>query len=126
MTNEQAGLLKKAADSLSAAKLLADKGLIEIAVSRAYYTMFYAASAMLLTLNLRFKKHSAVHAASGHRIAHAGILPAALHGWLVDSAKARSISDYLAESVVTAGEAATHMDHAERFLADVRRSLTKL
>jgi len=39
MIPEQAALLKKACDSLRAAKLLAGDGLYDFAASRAYYTI---------------------------------------------------------------------------------------
>ena len=67
MTEEQEALLQQAAESIAAAKLLSDNGFVDIASSRAYYAMFYSASAMLLNENLRFRKHSGVHALSGTR-----------------------------------------------------------
>lgn len=48
MTPDQAALLRKAHSSLQAAKLLAGEKLFDFAVSRAYYTMFYVAEALLL------------------------------------------------------------------------------
>jgi uncharacterized protein (UPF0332 family) len=60
MTREQAALLKKARDSLRGAKLLAEDGLHDFAASRAYYTMFYVAEALLLGEGLSFSKHTAV------------------------------------------------------------------
>lgn len=65
MTPEQAALLKKARDSLRGAKLLAGDELYDFAASRAYYTMFYVAEALLLGEGLSFSKHSAVIAAFG-------------------------------------------------------------
>ncbi len=60
MTSEQMSLLKKAGTGLQAAKLLAEQGFYEIAVSRSYYVMFYVAQAFLLGDGLSFSKHSAV------------------------------------------------------------------
>jgi hypothetical protein len=47
MTEDQLELLLKARQSLSAARLLLDNGFPDYATSRAYYTMFYIASAFL-------------------------------------------------------------------------------
>jgi uncharacterized protein (UPF0332 family) len=58
MMPEQVALLQKAQDSLRGARLLAGDGLYDFAVSRAYYTMFYAAEALLLGQRLSFSKHS--------------------------------------------------------------------
>lgn len=43
MTEHQAALLTKAKDSLRGAEILAREFLYDIAVSRAYYAMFYCA-----------------------------------------------------------------------------------
>jgi uncharacterized protein (UPF0332 family) len=48
MTPVQAALLKKAKNSLDAARLLVERGFYDFAVSRAYYAMFYVAEAFLL------------------------------------------------------------------------------
>ncbi len=123
MTEEQEALLQKAAESIRAAHLLSDNGFVDIASSRAYYAMFYAASAMLWNENLRFRKHSGVHAAFGNRIAKPGVLPAELHGWLLDAAKARIVSDYRSEVGISPEQATTHIDRAERFLREVEAAL---
>lgn len=75
MTPDQAALLRKAHTSLHAARLLAGEKLYDFAVSRAYYTMFYIAEALLLGQGLSFSKHSAVLAAFGERLAKQGIVP---------------------------------------------------
>lgn len=52
--------LERAENSLAAAWKLADTGYYDYAASRAYYAAFYAATALLLTEGLEFRKHSAV------------------------------------------------------------------
>ena len=123
MTEEQEALLQQAAESIAAAHLLTDNGFVDIASSRAYYAMFYSASAMLLNEKLRFRKHSGVHAAFGNKITGAGLLPAELHGWLLDAAKARTTGDYRPDVRISSEEAATHIDRAERFLREVQAAL---
>ena len=56
MTPEQQGFLTKAERSLEAAKTLKEEGFNEFAVSRAYYAMFYVASALLEGEGLSFDK----------------------------------------------------------------------
>ncbi len=48
MTPEQGALIKKAQESLRAARLLAKDGLCDFAASRAYYAMFYVVQVFLL------------------------------------------------------------------------------
>ena len=52
MSDEQKLLLEKAKRSLMGADLLVENNLAELATSRAYYAMFYIASAFLLAKNL--------------------------------------------------------------------------
>ena len=56
MTAEQTALLRKAQASLDAARALHSLRFYDFAASRAYYTMFYIAEAMLLEEGLSFSK----------------------------------------------------------------------
>jgi uncharacterized protein (UPF0332 family) len=94
MIPEQVALLKKARDSLRGAKLLAEDGLYDFAASRAYYTMFYVAEALLLGKGLSFSKHTAVIAAFGRRFARPGVVPAEFHRYLIDGQDMRTVGDY--------------------------------
>jgi uncharacterized protein (UPF0332 family) len=60
-------LMARADTSLSAAQLLIDHDYFAEAVSRAYYAMFYAATALLHTEDVSVAKHSAVIALVGQR-----------------------------------------------------------
>lgn len=57
MKPEQAALLNKAESGLSAARLLPSGAYHDLAASRAYYAMFYAAEALLLGAGLSYSKH---------------------------------------------------------------------
>ena len=57
MNLEVEKLFKKAERSLHSAKLLFDDGGYDFAVSRAYYSMFYAAEALLLSKGLSFSNN---------------------------------------------------------------------
>jgi uncharacterized protein (UPF0332 family) len=52
-------LLEKSAQSRDAALLLLKDDYVDFAASRAYYAMFYAIEALLLSSDLSFSKHSA-------------------------------------------------------------------
>ena len=93
MTPEQAALLRKAQATYQGAWLLADHGLYDAAVSRAYYAMFYIAEAFLLGDGLTFPKHSAVIGAFGHRFANTGRVPVELHRYLIDGQDSRNKGD---------------------------------
>lgn len=94
MTSDEAQVIKKAKDNLDAAELLLDQGFVEIAASRAYYTMFYLAEALLLRKELHFSSHSAVIAAFGKEFAKTGELSVQHHQNLIKAQSIRQISDY--------------------------------
>jgi len=75
LTEQQSALLKKARDSLRGAEVLTREVLYDIAVSRAYYAMFYCAEALLDAEGLSFSSHAAVLSAFGQRFAKTGRVP---------------------------------------------------
>jgi hypothetical protein len=58
-------LLSKAQSNIEAAKLLLDKGFTEVAITRAYYAMFYCAQALLLEKGITGSSHKRVISAFG-------------------------------------------------------------
>lgn len=87
-------LLEKARNSLQAAKLLIENNLADIAVTRAYYTMFYCAQAFLLSKNLSFSSHSAVISAFGREFVKIKAVPVQYHRFLIDAQMRRNEADY--------------------------------
>lgn len=120
---EQAALLRKAADSLRGARLLANDGLNGFAASRAYYTMFYIAEDLLLSEGLTFSKHSAVIAAFGQHFAHTGRVPQAFHQFLIEAQSKRHSGDYELGPTLTAEQAGEQIDRAAQFIALAQRLL---
>lgn len=116
MNHEQQQLLRKAAENLKAANLLASEGLHDIAVSRAYYSMFYVAETFLLSTNLSFSKHTAVISRFGELFAKTELVPRELHRYLIQAQEARTQADYDAGTTATADEAQIHIERAKIFL----------
>lgn len=116
MNSQQADLLRKAQDSLRAAKMLADEGFYDFAVSRAYYTMFYVAEAFLLGEGLEFSSHSAVISAFGQRFAKTGIVPEEFHRYLIDGQDSRIVADYDIGPGLSHDQAAEQIARAQQFL----------
>ena len=117
MTDAWQALLGKAHRSIQSARLLLADGDYDAAVSRAYYAMFYASEALLLSKGLTFSKHSAVIAAFGREFAKTGLVPEQCHRYLVDAQEARNISDYQTVSHITEEATLQHISRAEELLA---------
>lgn len=123
MMPEQEALLRKAHDSLRASQLLSTEGFYDFAVSRAYYTMFYGAEALLLGRGLSFSKHSAVIAAFGKELVKTGEVPAEFHRTLIEAQEKRTIADYDSGQGITAEMATEQQEKAARFLSLAERLL---
>lgn len=116
MTPEQEKLIEKAGKSLAAAKQLNNTGYPEFAISRAYYTMFYLASAFLEGDELAFSKHSAVISAFGKYFIKTGRIPHEYHRYLINMEKARCSADYNTDVNFSEAEVQEYIKQAEDFL----------
>lgn len=87
-------LMERSERSLSASRLLIDHGFPTEAVSRAYYAMFYAATALLHSEGIIASKHAAVIAQVGQHFAKTGRLAVHLHRALIDMFDERQLADY--------------------------------
>lgn len=123
MTEDQTQFLDEAEESLRISKVILDGNSPEFATARAYYAMFYAATAMLMENGLRFSKHSGVISAFGSQFIKTGILPNHLHGWLIEAHRSRLVADYTSMEKVSAEEAKTHLQRAREFIDAVRARL---
>jgi len=109
-------LLRRAKDSVRAARGILRDGFPDFAASRAYYAMFYVAEALLAYLGESYRSHAAVIAAFGRLFAKTGKIDATFHQWLIAAQNLRNIADYGVEAHVTAEQAHTACDWAEEFI----------
>jgi uncharacterized protein (UPF0332 family) len=123
LTREQSALIRKAQESLRAARLLAKDDLYDFAASRAYYAMFYIAQAFLLEEKAAYSKHSAVISAFGQKFAKTGRVPEAFHRYLIEGQESRNIGDYDTGPGLSAYQAANQISRAEQFIKVAKRSL---
>lgn len=116
MTTDQEALLKKAQKSLAAAKLLLNDEFHEAAISWAYYTMFYLASALLHIKGLTFSKHGSMLGAFGLHFIKSGEIEQKFHRYLIDSFDLRHTADYDINTTLDQAQAEEQIAHAEEFL----------
>ncbi|MEB3123853.1 MAG: HEPN domain-containing protein [Snowella sp.] len=109
-------LLEKARKSLDIAKNINELGSPDFAVSRAYYVMFYIATAFLETENLSFSKHSGVISAFGKYFAKTGKVPKYYHRYLIEAEKLRTAGDYSLDIEITQEDAEDIISKAEEML----------
>lgn len=79
---------------LGASVDLMERGDHDFSISRAYYSMFYCAEALLLSKDMKFSKHSAVISYFGREFVRSGLLSEELYGHLIKGFRKRQIGDY--------------------------------
>lgn len=118
-SSEIASNLERAKTNLNAAKDLLDKNYYDIAASRAYYSAFYGASALLLSEGLDTNKHSGVIALIHQHYVKGGKLDKEQGknlNWLFEL---RGVGDYGVSVHVASGEAYRAVQVAEGFFDSV-------
>ena len=116
MKSDVKALLEKAKRSQKVAAKLYKDGDMDFAASRAYYSLFYTAEALLLTRDMSFSSHSAVIAAFGKEFAKTGALNSKFHHYLMESQDRRNIGDYSIIADVTKEQVLEMLAWAKEFI----------
>ena len=112
--------LERAKASIQAARILLNTGYPDFAASRAYYAVFYAASAILLAENLEFTTHTGVLRAIHLQFVKTGRLDRQFGQTINWLAELRNIGDYGELQHVPLEEAETAIAAAETFLEQIQ------
>ena len=125
---DAAAHLSKADRALSAGKVLFRENEAEGACNRAYYAMFHAACAALVTVvgdrpEASIKTHRGLIGAFGKYVVQGGHLPMELGSALNKAERLRKIADYTGDPV-TVDDARWALEQAERFVGAIRERLS--
>ena len=110
-------LLRQAELRLDAARHLLKTGFCDDAVSRAYYSMYFAATAMFLARGIQVKTHRGLVSRFGQEFVKKGLIEAHFGRTLRMAEELRSEADYSIIRQISNEEAAANVDDAEMFLA---------
>ena len=117
MKDYSSKLLSKALDAIEGAEALLNIDKAEIAVGRAYYSMFYVAEALLYNeFDLKLNHHGQVIAAYGKNFAKTKVLAPKYHRWLRDGFDKRISGDYGVDTGIEDDIAANMINQAREFL----------
>ncbi len=125
MTPEIKELLERAELSQKAAENLLRDDFANFSASRAYYSMFYIAQALLLSKGLSFSSHSAVIAAYGKEFAKTKLLDPEFHRLLMEAQDTRNIGDYGMIGEVEEREAQEVINWSKKFLKAAEKYLSQ-
>jgi uncharacterized protein (UPF0332 family) len=104
-----------AEEALRGAKYNLDGGFYGIAVNRAYYAFFYAATALLLTLDVARSKHSGVLAAFRQHFVRSGIFSAQDSRSYGEAFELRNMANYEMLGEASEAQARATVERAYRF-----------
>ena len=112
--------LKRSEDAIDTVKLLIKNEKYSDAVSKAYYAMFYAASALLRTRKLNTSKHSGVISLFGLHFVKTGLINKNHHKRFIKAFNDRDVADYRIMTEVIEEVAVQKLRDAEKFVADLK------
>ena len=116
-------LLERAESKLSAAKVLLKEGYYDDAVSRAYYSMYFAARALLLTKDIAPKTHKGLISKFGLEFIDTGFIERTYGRALNVAEEDREDADYSITCEITEEEAKTVIEDAEKFIDRINRAI---
>ena len=116
MKEEVGAHLARAQELLRASADLLGHGFKADSISRSYYAMFHAATAVLLLMGVERTSHKAIIAAFGEFVVKKGFLETRYHGYLRNAFEARSESDYLPSPGEIAEDADVILEQAREFV----------
>ena len=116
-------ILEKAESKLKTARIDFDNGQYDDAISRAYYAVFHAISAALLSRQLVFSSHSQVVGAFNKEFVKAGIVPKEFTAIIQRLFADRQTGDYDIIDVIDKETAAEGIRNAVTILSAIRSYL---
>ena len=108
---------------LEASRILPENDFYTSAINRAYYAVFYAANALLVTKGLSQGKHSGVISSFRQHFIKTGLIASEyskIYGGLMED---RHESDYELESPVDRQDTESDLSNAESFVHEIQRWL---
>ncbi|WP_146199742.1 HEPN domain-containing protein [Methanospirillum stamsii] len=109
-------LMEKSRERLLVAQSLHDDGYFEDAVSRSYYAMFFAARALLLTLDITPKTHRGVIVTLSDQFVKNGLMHYEIWEYLAAGETLREEADYSSEKRIDDIRSQTTLEHAKEFV----------
>lgn len=108
-------LMRRSRDELDIVKKLISNGNFSVAISRSYYSTFYAATAVMMNLGKEFSKHSALGSALGKEFATKDETGKKIHRIFLDLFEIRHEADYILTADPNEEEALKYLDMAREF-----------
>ena len=119
-------LIGKAKRRLDAAHHLLGEGFYEDAVSRAYYSMYFAAKALLLKRDITVKTHKGLLSKFGLEFVDEGVVEKYYGRALRIAEELREEADYSISREISKEEAEAIVKDAEKFLVRIKEAIKEI
>jgi len=119
-------LIRKAKRRLDAAHHLLGEGFYEDAVSRAYYSMYFAAKALLLKRDITVKTHKGLLSKFGLEFVNEGVVEKYYGRALRIAEELREEVDYSISREISKEEAEAIVKDAEKFLVRIKEAIKEI
>ncbi len=121
--NEFKKLFSLALEELDIATLLLERAHYRTSISRSYYSMYYAAQALLLSQNIDTSTHKGLIRLFSQHFVKTGQFSPELSNTLKAAYELRQLSDYDADFTGTLAESEKILEQAKIFVAEVEKLL---
>ena len=118
-------ILRKAHEKLTTAEIDFNNERYDDSISRTYYAVFHAISAVLLSKGLHYSSHAQVIGNFNKEFVKTKIFPKTFTKIIQRLFEERQIGDYDIESGITKKEAKINLDDASRIIVAVHKYLNK-
>lgn len=118
-------LIEEAEYNVRLADFLANEGHYKIAITRAYYSMYYVATALHLSNGRVYKSHKATISGFAEHFTKTGRFPNEFHTYLVRAFEMRSKADYDVNYDSDEPKARQVISWAEEFVQNGKEYLTE-
>ena len=119
-------LIGKAKRRLDAAYHLLGEGFYEDAVSRAYYSMYFAAKALLLKRDITVKTHKGLLSKFGLEFVDEGVVEKYYGRALRIAEELREEADYSISREISKEEAEAIVEDADKFLVRIKEAIKEI
>jgi uncharacterized protein (UPF0332 family) len=116
-------MLAKTRDKMETAKMNFENGKFDDTVSRSYYAVFYAISAVLFSRGLSFSTHAQVIGAFNREFVKTGIFPSTYTKMTKELFNERQTGDYDFDSWIDEETARESIEHAETIITGIEQYL---
>jgi len=115
--------LERASESLRAAKIMLENGMLTFSMNRVYYAMFYSVQALLVSRKVSFSKHGQVKAYFNREMVKTGIFPTEMGRLYNKAFEYRQKFDYIDFSSPDREIVSEYLEKAMGFVSNIQEYL---